>query len=109
MLKPRPIKLTYVTGLVLQAIHQGYRYGFEIMDISGLADGTVYPALRRLEAAGLLRSDWEEEAAARAEKRPTRRYYELTATGERALGQALERFRGLALSAPAGVPVGPLS
>jgi DNA-binding PadR family transcriptional regulator len=90
--------MTYVTGLVLQAIHHGYRYGFEIMDASGLADGTVYPALRRLEAGGLLVSDWEDAAAARAAKRPARRYYELTAAGERALRQAQERFRGLAVA-----------
>jgi DNA-binding PadR family transcriptional regulator len=100
-MQPRPtIKMTYVTGLVLQAIHHGYRYGFEIMDTSGLADGTVYPALRRLEAAGLLESDWEDALAAREEGRPPRRYYTLTALGERELGRARERFRGLAGTVP---------
>jgi DNA-directed RNA polymerase specialized sigma24 family protein len=46
---------------VLQAIFDGFRYGFDIMGVSGLADGTVYPALRRLEAAGYLDSQWEDE------------------------------------------------
>lgn len=96
----RRLKLTFVTGVVLQAIEQGHRYGFEIMDASGLADGTVYPALRRLEKAGLLESRWEDVATARAEKRPTRRYYALTEAGEAALAQSRARFRGLALAVP---------
>ena len=73
------INLTYATGMVLQAIDTGYLYGFDIMDVSGLPDGTVYPALRRLQAAGLLSSRWEDAAA--VEKRPLRRYYELTPEG----------------------------
>lgn len=92
------LNLTYLTGLVLQAIEQGHRYGFDIMDASGLPDGTVYPALRRLEAAGYLSSEWEEEAEASAEKRPQRRNYELTPEGVSLLQKARERFRGLALA-----------
>ena len=99
------LNLTFLTGLVLQAIEQGHRYGFDIMDASGLPDGTVYPALRRLEAGGYLRSEWEEEALATEEKRPKRRYYELTPEGVALLQQARERFRGLAL---AGSPDGPV-
>ena len=80
---------------VLQAIARGLSYGFEIMEASGLPDGTVYPALRRLEQAGLLASSWEDQEAAHAEKRPARRHYHLTAEGRRALASALERFPGL--------------
>lgn len=97
---PKLPRLTFATGLVLQAIERGYRYGFDIMDASGLPDGTVYPALRRLEAAGCLRSAWEDENTARGEKRPSRRYYELTASGESILGQAREKFRGLPRAIP---------
>ena len=89
--------LTFPTGLVLQAIARGYRYGFEIMERSGLRAGTVYPALRRLEGAGYLRSAWEEEAEA-AGKRPPRCYYRLTPRGADLLSQALDRFPAIALS-----------
>jgi PadR family transcriptional regulator, regulatory protein PadR len=92
---PKPIKLTFATGMVLQAIARGHSYGFEIMDASGLPDGTVYPALRRLEQAGLLASSWEDQEAAHAERRPARRHYRLTADGRKALATALERFPGL--------------
>ena len=91
----RRITLTYPTGIVLQAISLGYRYGFDIMDVSGLPDGTVYPALRRLEHAGFLSSNWEDKEAARADKRPPRRYYQLTPDGEEALVAARNRFPGL--------------
>lgn len=96
-MSPR-INLTYTTGIVLQAIARGHRYGFEIMDRSGLPDGTVYPALRRLEAAGFLDAEWEAEAEAQAEGRPPRRYYRLTAAGEAMLGRARSRFPGLSPS-----------
>ncbi len=89
------LRLTYTTGVVLQSIAAGYRYGFDIMDVSGLPDGTVYPALRRLEDAGLLTSEWEDDAQADAEKRPPRRYYELTGNGAALLARALDRFPAL--------------
>lgn len=96
----RKITLTYPTGIVLQAIHRGHRYGFDIMDASGLPDGTVYPALRRLERAGCLSSEWEDKVAANAEQRPPRRYYRLTPEGEEALAAALNRFPGLEMVVP---------
>jgi PadR family transcriptional regulator, regulatory protein PadR len=43
--------------------------------------GTLYKALGRLEAFGLLRSEWEDAAA--VEGRPRRRLYALTAEGAR--------------------------
>lgn len=89
------LRLTYTTGMVLQSIASGYRYGFDIMDISGLPDGTVYPALRRLEEAGLLISEWEDEDQAGREKRPPRRYYELTVDGQELLARALDKFPAL--------------
>jgi DNA-binding PadR family transcriptional regulator len=89
------LNLTFTTGLVLQAISSGHQYGFEIMDVSGLPGGTVYPALRRLEAAGHLLSRWEEEDRALGEGRPPRCYYELTPAGQELLAEARARFRGL--------------
>ena len=39
--------LTYSTAVILQAVANGYRYGFDIIDITGVPGGTVYPALRQ--------------------------------------------------------------
>ena len=88
--------VTYPTTLVMQALASGSRYGFDIADRTGLQTGTVYPALRRLETLGFVRSSWESEKTARREQRPPRRYYELTASGAEALEQAVTRFEGLA-------------
>ena len=96
----RKITLTYPTGIVLQAIARGYRYGFDIMDASGLPDGTVYPALRRLEHGGCLLSEWEDKKAATEQQRPPRRYYRLTRAGEEVLASARDRFPGLDMVVP---------
>ncbi|HET8783282.1 MAG TPA: PadR family transcriptional regulator [Pyrinomonadaceae bacterium] len=85
--------LSYTMALILQALDHGYRYGFDIMTITGLASGTVYPALRRLEDAGFVGSKWERASVAQAEQRPPRKYYEVTKSGRTALGEARERFR----------------
>ena len=85
--------MTLTTTLVLQSIARGHRYGFEIVEVTGHPTGTVYPALRRLEHEGYLHSRWEGERSAFNEARPQRRYYEITAAGTRALGDAIERLR----------------
>jgi len=100
----RKVTLTYPTGIVLQAIARGYRYGFDIMDASGLPDGTVYPVLRRLEHAGCLLSKWENKKTAHEDQRPPRRYYRLTAEGKKALAAARERFPGLDMVVPPSEP-----
>ena len=84
------------TGLfVLQALAQGHRFGFDIMEVTELPSGTVYPALRRLESQGLVRSDWEADEDARANARPRRRYYELTRAGKAQLAEAESRYRAV--------------
>ena len=85
-------RLTYPTSLVLVAVSRGYRYGFDIIEACGLPSGTVYPILRRLEDAGMLRSRWEGVRTARDEQRPPRRYYQLTGSGAHALQMVLERY-----------------
>jgi PadR family transcriptional regulator PadR len=92
--------LSYTMALILQALDHGYRYGFDIMTITGLASGTVYPALRRLEDAGFLGSKWERPSVAQAEQRPPRKYYEVTKSGRTALAEARERFRLLSQFEP---------
>lgn len=86
------VRLTHATSLILRALASGHRHGFEVMEVSGLPSGTVYPALRRLERSGHLTSVWEDEAAAHAEGRPRRRTYRLTGTGEALADRAAERL-----------------
>lgn len=89
------MRLTYPTALVLHALLQGYHHGFDIMDATGLPSGTVYPILRRLDAEGCVRSQWERDGEARKEQRPPRRYYELTSHGRRIAAEAAGRYRAL--------------
>ncbi len=73
--------------LLLAALDDEPSHGYAIAETlrrrSGgtfdLPDGTIYPALRRLEASGLVASRWSAEAPRR------RRMYRLTAEGRRAL------------------------
>src|SRR4026208_1158980 len=46
--------LSYSAAVILQALANGYQYGFDIMDITGLPSGTVYPPLRRLQENGFV-------------------------------------------------------
>lgn len=80
---------------MLKAIASGYRHGFDIIDVTGLPGGTVYPALARLESEGCLISRWEDARIAQEEGRPPRRYYELRAAGERLLDEMTRQFRAL--------------
>jgi PadR family transcriptional regulator PadR len=95
----RRLSITAVS--VLHAIADGYQYGFDVIDQTGLPSGTVYPALSRLERDGLVKSAWENEHEAHADGRPARRYYKLTAPGVKALGEAAAYYRSLL---PAGKP-----
>ena len=92
---PKAVSLSYGSAAILHAVASGSRFGFDIMDVTGLTSGTVYPALERLESRGFVRSKWEGEAAAHAEGRPARRYFTLTASGATALKAALERYKAL--------------
>ena len=87
--------LSLGTAAILQAIASGNRFGFDIMDATGLTSGTVYPTLDRLETLGLLVSTWEDPQIAQRDKRPPRRYFSLTAQGGDSLAAALERYKSL--------------
>ena len=84
--------LSYASASILLAISSGYRYGFDVMDITGLPSGTVYPAMRRLEQSGLVSSKWEKDSVALKDQRPARKYYTVTRSGEAALGAAVQRY-----------------
>ena len=99
------LRLTRPTALVLLALARGLRHGFDVLDATGLESGTVYPILRRLEDAGLVRSQWEPVRAARDAGRPPRRYYELTGLGAEAVREARRRHPdAVAVLAPGGAP-----
>ena len=87
--------LSYTGLFVLQALAQGHKFGFDIMDATHLPSGSVYPALRRLETLGLVRSDWESDHS-RDPARARRRYYELTTAGRQQLVEAESRYRAVA-------------
>jgi len=44
------VSLSYGSAAILHAVASGSRFGFDIMDVTGLTSGTVYPALDRLES-----------------------------------------------------------
>jgi DNA-binding PadR family transcriptional regulator len=98
-MSPR-VNLTYPTAMVLQALATGYHYGFDILDVTDLPSGTVYPILRRLDQEGLVKSKWEKAAVAHRENRPPRRYYEITGVGQKTLAEALTRFRAVEKAVP---------
>ena len=88
------IDLLALKALALEPMH-GWGIGQRIQQISAgeldLNQGSLYPALQRLEHRGLITSDWRiTENGRRA------RYYHLTAAGRRALGAELESWRRFA-------------
>lgn len=83
--------------IVLAALSQlrSAQYGYSLRQAlaeRGLAieEGTLYPLLRRLEAQGVLASEW------RIEDGPPRRYYTLSAQGEELLVSLTQSWRNLA-------------
>ncbi len=84
----RPLSARAAT--VLEALRAGHTYGRQIMRVTGLPGGTVYPILAQLQEHGLVTSRWEDT---RVHGRPPRRLYEI-------IKQA-----PAGVSAPAGAPV----
>lgn len=89
-------KLSHTAAMILQAIEAGRLYGFSVMEETGLPSGTVYPALRRLERDGLIRSQWESERIAETDQRPPRKYYRITRAGKATLDASQKRYPLLA-------------
>jgi PadR family transcriptional regulator PadR len=84
--------------LLLSAVEAGPAHGYVLIerlrDESGgvldFPEGTIYPALHRLERSGLLSSTWDEAAVRR------RRVYALTSRGHRELARQRESWREFA-------------
>lgn len=98
------MRLSHTAALILKTLSQGYSYGFDVMEVTGLASGTVYPALRRMENDSLIEGVWESEAKALRDERPARRYYKVTRAGKQALTEAEKKYPLIASFVPAREP-----
>jgi len=75
--------------LLLAILSEGPAHGYAMIEslrqrsrgLFDLPEGTIYPALHRLENQGLLRSRWSEDSARR------KRIYQLTPKGQGALSK----------------------
>jgi transcriptional regulator len=85
--------------LILKAVSLGKLHGYgvllRIQQISGeqlvIQQGSLYPALYRLEHEGAIKSEWGESENGRRAK-----YYTLTATGRNQLSAETERWNQMA-------------
>jgi PadR family transcriptional regulator, regulatory protein PadR len=88
------LDLLVLKTLSLTPMH-GWGISLRIQQISeGVLEvnqGSLYPALQRLEKSGLIDSDWGT-----TDNNRRARYYRITAAGRRALGQELESWRKFA-------------
>ena len=75
------------------------RYGADLMEQSGLGSGTIYPILQKLQAAGWVSSEWEQEDPTEL-GRPVRRYYLLTPSGAQQARQCLAELHQSTAPAP---------
>ena len=84
---------------ILALLAEGRRYGFEIIEeLKGrtggyldLKEGTLYPALHRMEKQGLLVSQWVLQDAGGA----PRKYYSITPEGVRSLENARTQWTAM--------------
>ncbi len=84
--------------LLLAALRAGPAHGYAIIEelrrrsegTFDLPEGTIYPALHRLERQGLIESEWSDESGRR------RRVYRLTRRGKRALGEKARAWQSFA-------------
>lgn len=88
----------HLETLILSALSRGDAHGFEILQrlqqksagALQLKEGSLYPALYRLEQAGAIKGSWEDDSVSR--RGPRRRIYKLTASGKRRLSDARQEF-----------------
>jgi PadR family transcriptional regulator PadR len=75
--------------------------GADLSKLTGLASGTIYPLLLRLEGAAWLESRWETDEPT-AMGRPRKRLYRVTGLGVRKLKAEVREVRGM-MGGPAWV------
>jgi PadR family transcriptional regulator, regulatory protein PadR len=89
----------HLETMALAALERGEAHGFEVwrrLEEAGcgalrLKEGSLYPALYRLEEAGLVKSAWEGGPGGR--RGPRRRVYRLTKKGTRRLAEGRQEWR----------------
>ena len=88
------VDLQILKALALQPMH-GWGIGLRIEQLSkGRLDvnqGSLYPALQRLEHRGWVESDWQS-----TENNRRARYYALTKDGRKALGEEVDKWKRFA-------------
>ena len=67
-------------------------WGYELSRQTGVRSGVLYPMLTRMLDEGWVEDGWEDPTTIR-DKRPPRRYYELTDQGRLGLGAVLNEAR----------------
>ena len=83
-------------GCILAVMERQETYGYEISQqlerfgFGKIAEGTIYPLLLRLEKNGLAEAVYRQ-----SEVGPQRKYYRLTAAGERELAEFIQNYRAL--------------
>lgn len=90
-------RVTEPTLDVLDAFLQAHRggrdiHGWEIKKTTRRSGPTVYGVIDRLEDAGLIEGDWEEQEP--LSSAPRRRYYHLTGAGVETASMLLAQHRG---------------
>jgi DNA-binding PadR family transcriptional regulator len=89
----------HLETMVLSVLEEGAAHGFQVLRRlqelgSGalqLREGSLYPALYRLERAGFVKGEWDKQ---RAESRgPRRRVYHITPKGKRQLDAGRVEWR----------------
>ncbi|MDZ4860539.1 MAG: helix-turn-helix transcriptional regulator [Candidatus Hydrogenedentes bacterium] len=89
----------HLATLVLSVIARGEAHGYEVLrriedagsGALALKEGTLYPALYRLEQAGLVSARWESGKDTR--RGPRRRIYRITSKGSRQLESSRQSWR----------------
>jgi PadR family transcriptional regulator PadR len=88
------LDLLVLKTLSLSTMH-GWGISQRVQQLSGgefaMNQGSLYPALQRLEKDGLIASDWGV-----TDNNRQARYYRITVAGRRALGRELESWRRFA-------------
>lgn len=105
--------------MILKVLTAGPAHGYEVMqrianaseDLITLEEGSLYPALHRIQKRGLVRSEWHRSASNRRA-----RYYELTDAGRKRLvadtdnwarmSRAIDSVLGSRLGEPEGPALG---
>jgi DNA-binding PadR family transcriptional regulator len=90
----------HLDGLVLAVLGTGPAHGYGLIEalrersdgFFDLPEGSVYPALHRLERSGLVESGWSTTGGRR------RRVYSLTAKGRRASVERRSEWRSFSLA-----------